>query len=361
MFHNLHLDIYQLVFDYLPQQDLLNILLINRTFYQQIMKYIDKLCAIENNRDLRYVCKMNAVISLKLNEYILDWNWGLRGACEGDHIRLVEQMIAKGANKFSSELFADICKNNNEEIINIIIENIMHNCINKKQKLIYLNNGLYGACLTGNMKFAELVIEKGAYGWDAGLRGACKGNNKKFAEWMIDKGANIWPVALSEACKSGHKDIVEWLINEKGVNSWEWGLEGACEGGYKEIAEWMINKGATNWNFALSGACRNGNKELVEWVIQKGANDWNWGLRAACARGHKEIVILMIEKGSNDWKGGLREACFWCHPELVKLMIEKGATYCKNCKTSAKQHLQKTPKRQYNFRKHAPPSKKQKK
>ena len=207
VFYSLHLDIYQLIFDYLTQQELLDLLLINHTFYQQIMKYIPaKLLKTLNNKDFEYYGKMNMIVSIKLNTLTLvDWNRILCGACIGGH-----KMLAK------------------------------------------------------------LLIEKGADDWNYALYFACFGGHKMLAEFMIEKGANEWKKALYFACFGGHKILAELLI-EKGANDWNYALYGACEGGHKMLAELMIEKGADNWNGALYYACRKGHKILVEFMIEKGA------------------------------------------------------------------------------------------
>ena len=207
MFEQLHLDVYQLIFAYLTQQDLLDMLLINHTFYQQIMKYIPKL-KIYDHKALEYFGRFNMIISIKLNTLTaIDWNW---------------------------------------------------------------NFGLLGACEGGHKRFVELMIEKGADNWDLGLFGACLGGHKMLVELMIDKGADYWNYALYGACKGGHRMLAEWMIS-KGANNFDWGLQGACEGGNKMLAELMISKGANYWDKALCKACEGGHKTLVELMIEKGA------------------------------------------------------------------------------------------
>ncbi len=70
-----------------------------------------------------------------------DWNWGLRGACEGGHMDMVELMIERGATNW--------------------------------------NYGLYGACRGGHMDIVELMIERGAANWNCGLYYACYGGHMK--------------------------------------------------------------------------------------------------------------------------------------------------------------------------------------
>jgi len=171
----LHLDLYQLIFDYLMQQDLLNLLLIgNHTFYQQVMKYIPKLLKIEHYEHLYFCGKMNMIISIKLNTTALQWNWGLEGACLGGHIQLAEWFIKKGADNYSY--------------------------------------GLFGACEGGHIDCVELMIKYDTCIFNLGLCGACKGGHKEIAELMIEKGACNWNWALYDACKYNHKMLIKLMI-----------------------------------------------------------------------------------------------------------------------------------------------------
>jgi len=79
------------------------------------------------------------------------WDWGLREACRGGHMAIIELMIAKGANNW--------------------------------------NWGLCGACRGGHMAIVELMIAKGANYWNSGLCGACRGGHTAIVELMIAKGA----------------------------------------------------------------------------------------------------------------------------------------------------------------------------
>jgi len=70
---------------------------------------------------------------------VIDWNWGLYGACQGDHKELAEWMISKGASS------------------GVVID---------------WNWGLKGACEGGHKELAEFMINKGATDWNWGLKGA---------------------------------------------------------------------------------------------------------------------------------------------------------------------------------------------
>ncbi len=184
MFEYLHLDVIPIIFSYLSQYELLNILLTNKFIYNQLMKYINttKFILIDNNNNLERGCKNNLIISIKQIKYILNWDYGLYGACECGHESIVKLMIEKGANDW--------------------------------------NWGLYGACFGGHESIVKLMIEKGANNWNRGLYGACLG---------------------------GHECIgIVKLIIEKGANDWNWGLYHACLGGNESIIKLMIEKGATH-------------------------------------------------------------------------------------------------------------------
>jgi len=191
MFDILHLDVYQLIFAYLSQQDLLTFLLINRTFYQQIMKYIDSaklLKNIQNDKDLKRSCRSNMIITIKLNNNEeLDWNFGLEGACQGGHCQLAQFVIKKGANYWSSGLYG-ACKGGHKKFAEWMIKNIIEEN-DTFHTIASLNSGLLGACKGGHIQLAQFMIEKGADKPNYGLCGACEGGHKNIMKSMIEKGA----------------------------------------------------------------------------------------------------------------------------------------------------------------------------
>ena len=71
---------------------------------------------------------INKVTQVYKTKDVLDWNWGLYGACSGGNIEIVKLMIEKGANKW--------------------------------------NWGLSGACYGGNIEIIKLMTEKGADHWN---------------------------------------------------------------------------------------------------------------------------------------------------------------------------------------------------
>jgi len=151
-FDGLHLDIYQLVFDYLPQEDLLNLLSIkSKSIVDQLIKYLRaELSMIETFEDVKDCCKWNMIISI-------------------------------------------ICR---------------------IPKTFNWNDMLIVACKCGHKVFAELSCEMGADNWNGGLMYACIGDHKDIAKLMIEKGANDFNSPLHQACRLGHIDCVELMINK---------------------------------------------------------------------------------------------------------------------------------------------------
>ncbi len=155
----LHLDVIPIIFSYLSQYELLNILLTNKFIYNQIIKYINttKFICIDSDEKLGNGCKNNLIISIKQVKYKLDWSLGLYSACQDGHESLVKLIIKKGANHLN-----------------------------------YLNDGLRYSCYSGKINIVNLMIEKGANEWNSGLFYACYGGhfkNKSIVRLMIEKGA----------------------------------------------------------------------------------------------------------------------------------------------------------------------------
>ena len=161
-FANLHLDIYQLIFDYLSQQELLDLLLINHTFYQQIMKYIPKIQTQDNIN-----CIINdMIIPFKLSKQIVS-EWEFTRACQFGRLKFVNWIIKKGVKHY------------------------------------WLNEGLYWACNYGKLDCIKLLIEKGANDFDDGLYYACNKDKLDCVKLLIEKGA--------KKCKFCSKSIQEHL------------------------------------------------------------------------------------------------------------------------------------------------------
>ena len=122
MLNDLHLDIIQLILDYLTQQELLDTAFICQIYYQQLIRYLEYnkkiFLNIESDRDLRYAFENNLIISIKrINNILLDWNWGLYGACKGGHPNLIKFMIDKVESVLKKLQLFSINKHKTSELI----------------------------------------------------------------------------------------------------------------------------------------------------------------------------------------------------------------------------------------------------
>src|SRR3989304_4980498 len=109
--------------------------------------------------NFKVCCINNEIISIKilsLTNNKLNWDRGLRYACEGGHRDLVDLIISLGA---------DYCG---------------------------WHEGLWGACEGGYRDIVSLMIEHGANNWNGGLVSACEGGHRDIVDFMIENGANDW-------------------------------------------------------------------------------------------------------------------------------------------------------------------------
>lgn len=193
-----------------------------------------------------YACRVGnlAIINLVLlniRTYNIDrWqcrsflDHGLRGACSGGSIDIINCLIKNGADEWNGGLYG-ACQGGHYNIINLMIKYGAKNW----------NDGLYGACYGGRIDIVKLMITKGANKWTKGLWNACSGGHIEIANFMIEKGAYHLQDALIYACQNKHIHIVKLLI-EKGVNDWGFsvGLQIALNSGYVNIVQLLITKGA---------------------------------------------------------------------------------------------------------------------
>lgn len=139
---------------------------------------LSRIPILSSNEELEEACCSNQIIRIQKtieNPFPgIDWNWGLSGACEGDHHHLMELMLELGADN--------------------------------------MDDGLFGACGGGNLKIALLMIEKGASNYNYGLVAACIGGSVELAKLMLQKGALSVDAGLSRACWKNHYDVIQLMI-----------------------------------------------------------------------------------------------------------------------------------------------------
>jgi hypothetical protein len=253
----LPIEIVELIFFKLPEEDWKNFAIINKKNYNdyiQIKKYLIK--EIKNINDfisLSFNGNIESIkeITRKQTEIDIDWDLGIYHSAHGCHINLVDYMISKGGDVNSGLEGACMSGNRN------MIEYMFH------QDADNLDEALSGACKGGNINIVYYIIDKGkpylCFNWCQGLRSACVGGNLKIVKMMMryveSDGRTFYQIQLNDilyyGCYGGNKKVVEYLI-KKGFDNWNEGLYGACQGGYKSLVDYMILKGANKLKKAIS-------------------------------------------------------------------------------------------------------------
>jgi ankyrin repeat protein len=316
-------------------------------------KVYDKKVSPMSARVSIYVACMDGnfeLIELLLKLGLNNFESGLIGGCTSGHEDVVKMMIDKGAMDFGVGM-KTACEEGYEGVVNLLIANMPPTVTNFTfdDKGTPFDQGLEGACISGNMMLAKLMISKGANHWNQGMLRSCENGHIRVVELMIEKAEEQhwvmlnYELGLQVACYGNHTEIIN-LMESKGANDWRKAFNSACLGGNMTIVNMTISKRTDiiDWNIGLQNACGNkeANQEVVNLMIANGANDWNGGLRGACYGGNYNFALLMISKGANDWNQGLSFACKDGENKLSKLMIERGATRCLSCDEDLEMHIE---------------------
>lgn len=162
---------------------------------------------------------------------------GLMGACEGGHIRVIDQLIEWGANDWSS--------------------------------------GLYRALLGGHSDVVDLMILKGATYQDQ--ESIFNQRDSRAFRLLIEKNLIDYVYhghALVYACRTGKKEIVRELLArfqyKQNPEYLEWSLQGACSGGHRDLVELIIENGAIGISQGLECAFEKAQHHLFSFLIAKG-------------------------------------------------------------------------------------------
>jgi hypothetical protein len=117
---------------------------------------------------------------------------GLRGACSGGHIKIVDLMISYGASDFNGGLY-EACVGGHIEIVRSMIS---HGATD-------FNHGLYEACVGGHIEIVRSMISHGATDFNHGLYMVCYTVHKKYRPmYGYDKLGDVQP----------YRDIAQLMI-----------------------------------------------------------------------------------------------------------------------------------------------------
>lgn len=98
------------------------------------------------------------------------------------------------------------------------------------------------------------------------LAGACMGGNIKFAKMLIRKGANDFDTALYGACLMGNYDMVKFISKLENVN-WSVGIKGACRGGHLWLLKLISKKEERGTH--LIEAYKGGHCDIIEFILKE--------------------------------------------------------------------------------------------
>jgi len=281
MFMELPNDMFNEIFGYLSQAELVNFLLVNRKMYEKTMKYIeDKVYKNYHHSYMtRSYAKNNLIISIRHIESKMcadDYMYGLFGACSANNLDLVKYFMRignlryTGKNKYKYEwrsAFEEACKNGN---IKIILEFIQCNFED-------WNCGYLAACRSGQLDIIDYMIRMGATRLEDGLEDG-----------------------LGSACHHGQLDVVKKLLTKYNISASD--FQSAFYGGHMNVIKYIhdnCNLFMDNyrWNGCLQYACKGaGNIDCINFAISNGANDWKESLSLACYSGKFDAAQMMLGK-----------------------------------------------------------------
>jgi len=360
--NELHLDLFPIIFDYLTQNELLDMLLLSDTLYRQIMKYINntKFTKLRFAKDAFEKAKKNYVISVFQSQF--------------------------SEKKYSIEILNGACCNGNMRLFNYALKHVKKFYEHMSNSVFEL--GLNYACEAKNWKMINKMIELGASNWRFALCGACRGGDLSIVKMLMIKNGNnpIDPTELCHskdrlyyACKFRHKDIIEYLIENGDVcneqhlfaacqsgnisivklilgkyiidnpyNSY-WCSYYACKSGNVEMVKFICNTVITDFklHIGITGACKSGNVEILKYLVEQYKElilNLNHSrislLHEACYGGNMDCINYAIECGSHNWNSGFGGACQGSKNYLFPFLYEKGATKCETCEMTMEEHLE---------------------
>lgn len=165
------------------------------------------------------------------------------------------------------------CKLGMKDLVEYFLnENYANNTMN-------INDGLWGACVSGNSEIIEMLVFKyGANDFVRGFLGACKGGHLNIAKLMKEyANCAIHQIdlitALQNACMSGNRDIVLYIfrlglrINKKSTDLEE-AYEIACKCKHFNIAR-LLMKGISISSIYSISVEKVGLREIMSIIFKK--------------------------------------------------------------------------------------------
>lgn len=231
-FDYLPYDMFPIIFSYLSQSQLLDILMLDKLIYNQTMKYIKKTFTFEYLTTKILFFYSNSIYRRKIFNgiFIIDFinysiihpnilkndNENLRYAAFQNNCNYIKY-LAKTNNIFDKDIntinycLKCLCLNSNYTCFKLVIDTL-HN-INFNDKI--WKRLLKFACIGGNIDIITHLIELGANDWNGALIGSAINGNIIMLKYFIYRGANDFFHAYDLTKSSSIKDYIRTFYKTK--------------------------------------------------------------------------------------------------------------------------------------------------
>jgi len=215
-------------------------------------------------------------------DYNADPNWGIKGAVDNQHTKIVQMLLDAGATAEKPNLIVSAASNSNLELV-------------------------------------KLLVEQGNANAEMARNTAIQANNVPMLAYLLDKGAK--PTGLRTPAQNGWLEMVKLLV-ERGASPEE-GMGAAIEFDKDDVAIYLLDNGADVKDYLQTSAQR-GDYEVSEKLLEKGA-DPEIGTFNAARYKHVNIMELLIENGASVSKESLMDAAVTNYQyEMAKLLLQHG-------------------------------------
>lgn len=300
----------------------------------------------------------------------------LRSACYHGRDRIVQMVIAMGAQNYDEGFIAACSNKNNNRLVDHLVDlgqknglvidfvegfitACQHYCHKLARQLApqvlvpegqdpYLvrmkcNKCLKAACIIECLDLVKFFASHGADRFNGALRIVSESHNVEIARFLLEPTVQGSPIGLEmgatklddplhSACFYGYRDLIDLLVSHAHAKHIQLdisrGIAGACFGQRIEYVQLMIDLAKQsgikiNYSRGFRDACGYcHNDAIVKLLIENGADCFNEGLVEACIYGHDDIVKLMIKHGADAFNQGLMTCCRWGQLKMAQFILD---------------------------------------
>lgn len=271
-----------------------------------------------------------------------DLNRGVIGAARGGHLELIRLLESRGAETHSEVAFQMACNYGHVEVA--------RHCFCADFSRDVLNSAWRKSIRSGNACLMKLLEQRSVTDFDGAFGAACVLGDREVIARYESKVQNFNDGLLG-ACESGEEELVERML-ERGANEYCHALRICCELEHISLARRMIFLITTHdWkrpqepdfahhlDLAWLAIFETGHVELVEELLflrdafadDMSASRERWfrdGAALACVHGHVNMLHLMVSKSESPLP--LLCVCMYemCKAEIVTDAVWDQITQC---------------------------------